>query len=60
MRLSTPRQHPLLRIARPGVNLRSYVGRQVGITGIRGYMPKQRASHVMARHVSVVEGPQLK
>ena len=39
----------------PGVNLRSYVGRQVGINGIRGYMPEQRASHVMARHVSVVE-----
>jgi len=39
----------------PGVNLRSYVGRQVGINGIRGYMPEQRASHVMARHVSVVD-----
>ena len=44
----------------PGVNLRSYVGQQVGINGIRGYMPEQRASHVMARHVSVVDGPQLK
>ena len=44
----------------PGVNLRSYVGRQVGINGIRGYMPEQRASHVMARHVSVVEAPNLK
>ena len=44
----------------PGVNLRSYVGRQVGINGIRGYMPEQRASHVMARHVSVVEEPQLR
>ena len=28
----------------PGVNLRSYVGRQVGINGIRGYMPEQRAT----------------
>ena len=44
----------------PGVNLRSYVGRQVGINGIRGYMPEQRASHVMARHVSVVEEPQVR
>jgi SH3-like domain-containing protein len=44
----------------PGVNLRSYVGRQVGINGIRGYMPEQRASHVMARHVSVVEGTTIK
>ena len=40
----------------PGVNLRSYVGRQVGITGIRGYMPEQHAAHIMARHVSVVDG----
>jgi hypothetical protein len=44
----------------PGVNLRSYVGRQVGINGIRGYMPEQRASHVMARHVSVVESNVLR
>ena len=44
----------------PGVNLRSYVGRQVGINGIRGFMPEQRANHVMARHVSVVEDTQLK
>jgi uncharacterized protein YgiM (DUF1202 family) len=44
----------------PGVNLRSYVGRQVGINGIRGYMPEQRATHVMARHVNVVEGSSLK
>ena len=38
----------------------SYVGRQVGMNGIRGYMPEQRASHVMARHVSVVQATQLK
>jgi len=44
----------------PGVNLRSYVGQQVGINGIRGFMPEQRASHVMARHVSVVEGNMIK
>ncbi|MEI8374564.1 MAG: SH3 domain-containing protein [Planctomycetota bacterium] len=44
----------------PGVNLRSYVGQQVGINGIRGYMPEQKAGHVMARHVSVVEGNVIK
>ena len=44
----------------PGVNLRSYVGQQVGITGIRGYMPEQRATHIMARHVSVVEGTTIR
>ena len=39
----------------PGVNLRSYVGRQVGITGIRGYMPEQRAVHIMARQISILD-----
>jgi SH3-like domain-containing protein len=39
----------------PGVNLQSYVGRQVGITGTRGYMPEQRAQHITARHVSSLE-----
>jgi uncharacterized protein YraI len=44
----------------PGVNLRSYVGRQIGVTGIRGYIPEERASHIMARHVSVVDGTIVK
>ncbi len=44
----------------PGVNLRSYVGRQVGVTGIRGYIPDERATHIMARHVSVVDGTTVK
>jgi len=44
----------------PGVNLRGYVGQKVGINGIRGYMPEQKASHLMARHVSVVEGNVIK
>ena len=33
----------------PGVYLHHYLGRQVGVTGTRGYMPEQRARHVMAR-----------
>ena len=40
----------------PGVNLQHYVGRQVGVTGTRGYMPEQHASHIMARHVTPLEG----
>ena len=44
----------------PGVNLRSYVGRQVGVTGIRGYIPDERATHIMARHVSVVDATALR
>lgn len=39
----------------PGVNLRAYLGRQVGVTGTRGYMPEQRATHIMARHVTLME-----
>jgi hypothetical protein len=44
----------------PGVNLRSYVGRLIGVTGIRGYIPDERATHIMARHVSVVEATTVK
>ncbi len=40
----------------PGVNLRHYLGRKIGINGVRGYMPEQRAEHVTARNVSVLEG----
>lgn len=44
----------------PGVPLRHYLGRQVGVTGTRGYMPEQRARHVMARHVSPLGGTRLR
>ena len=44
----------------PGVNLQHYVGRQVGVTGTRGYMPEQHASHIMARHVTPLEGTMLR
>ena len=41
--------------AAPGVNLHNYVGRQVGVTGTRGYIPEQHTSHIMARHVTPLE-----
>jgi SH3-like domain-containing protein len=41
----------------PGVHMQNYVGRRVGLTGARGYMPEQRASHIMARHVTPLDGP---
>ncbi len=44
----------------PGVHLRHYLGRQVGVTGTRGYMPEQRARHVMARRVSPLGSPRLR
>ena len=43
----------------PGVSLRHYLGRRVGVNGTTGYMIEQRAHHVMARHVSVLEGRRL-
>jgi hypothetical protein len=44
----------------PGVNLRHYLGREVGVTGTRGYMPEQHARHVVARHVSLLEDRRLR
>ena len=46
--------------ATPGVNLHDYVGRQVGVVGTRGYMPEQHAGHIMARHVTPLEGTMLR
>ena len=40
----------------PGMNLRPYVGKQVGITGTRGYVPDQKSQHLMARHIGPAEG----
>lgn len=40
----------------PGVHLHNYVGRQVGVTGTRGYMLDERSSHIMARHVTPLDG----
>ena len=44
----------------PGLNLRGYVGKQVGVTGSRGYMPEQHANHLMARHIAVLDGNLLR
>lgn len=44
----------------PGVNLRSYLGRDVGVVGTRGYMVDQRAGHIMARQIAPLEGTMLR
>jgi SH3-like domain-containing protein len=44
--------------ASPGTNLRPYLGKQVGLTGIRGYMPELKTRHVTARRVTVLDPPQ--
>jgi hypothetical protein len=40
----------------PGVNLRRYVGRPVGVIGTLGYLPDERARHVTARRVTALDG----
>jgi uncharacterized protein YraI len=44
----------------PGVNLQYYVGQRVGLTGNRGYVPEQHSSHIMARHVTPLDGSMLR
>jgi hypothetical protein len=39
-----------------GVNLYKYVGQQIGVVGQRGYMPEQKAQHVTASHITVLDG----
>ncbi len=44
----------------PGVNLRPYLGRNIGISGARGFMPEFNASHVTARQITILEQPLLR
>ncbi len=44
----------------PGMNLGHYLGRTVGINGVRGYMPEQKAQHVMAKHITSLEARKLR
>ena len=44
----------------PGVNLQNYVGREVGIHGVRGFMPEQQAQHIVAKHVTPVDDTRLR
>lgn len=39
----------------PGVNMQYYVGQQIGVVGVRGYITEQRAQHVMAKHVTTLQ-----
>ncbi len=39
----------------PGVNLRHYEQRLIGVNGTRGYVPEQRAAHIMAQHVDLID-----
>ena len=39
----------------PGVNLRPYLGREVGVNGTLGFMPDARTQHVTAKRITVVD-----
>jgi hypothetical protein len=41
--------------AAPGVNLRAYLGRDVGINGTLGYLPDEQAQHVTAKRIVTVD-----
>jgi hypothetical protein len=45
--------------AAPGLNLRNYLGREVGVVGSRGYMLQQHAAHIVARHIAPLDGQNL-
>jgi hypothetical protein len=44
----------------PGVNLQNYVGREVGIHGVRGFMPEKQAQHLVAKHVMPIDESRLR
>jgi SH3-like domain-containing protein len=45
----------------PGVRLQNYVGQEVGVTGSRsGYLIDQHANHIIARHITPLEGAMLR
>jgi hypothetical protein len=45
----------------PGVRLQNYIGHEVGVTGTRsGYLIDQHANHIIARHITPLEGAMLR
>jgi SH3-like domain-containing protein len=43
----------------PGVNLKRYLGHQVGIVGLRAFVPELNANHVTAKRVTAMDGGRL-
>ncbi len=44
----------------PGVNLRPFLGREIGVTGIMGYLPEQRMRHVTAKRVEELDAAKIR
>ncbi len=43
-----------------GVPLGHYLGQRVGVNGTRGYIPEQRAYHIMAQHVTLLSSGRIR
>jgi hypothetical protein len=41
----------------PDVNIRYYEGRLVGVNGIRGYISRENAEHITAKHIAPLDDP---
>ncbi len=39
----------------PGINMQYYLGKEIGVNGMRGYVPEQRAAHVTAKHIEILD-----
>jgi len=39
----------------PGVNMQYYLGRRIGVSGVRGFIAEQRAQHVMAKNITPLD-----
>ena len=46
--------------AAPGVNMNYYLGRTIGVNGIRSYIADKRAQHVAAKHVTLLDDGRLR
>jgi uncharacterized protein YgiM (DUF1202 family) len=46
--------------AAPGMNLQPYVGKDVGISGQRGFMPELKKPHVTAQRVNLIDGTTIR
>jgi hypothetical protein len=40
----------------PGVNMEYYLGREVGVSGPRGYIAEGNAKHITAKHITALDG----
>jgi SH3-like domain-containing protein len=46
--------------AAPGMNLQPYVGKDVGVSGQRGFMPELKKPHVTAQRINLIDGTTLR